>query len=449
MGFAFLVKPILIAILFSVCVIVTTSASCTGPLTLFPDTSSTQGRCMDGTVAGYYYRPALNASSNKWIINLEGGGECVLEADCLARSKTNLGSSNYWKQTHEFDQLQGCETDFFGTQFHQVFVPYCSGDLFYGQDTAPSARAFGLRFSGYHIIAQIIDELLKNYPSFKETDAVIFTGLSAGGLGVMNLVDDFFDRIYVRIDQNTQTDSHPFWRDIKNKRYWGPQIAAVPLAGFHWPTNPPYAPANAIDPPAWSEYTPWDAPAWQNYETLWNSFSSPYCIAAGVASSECLTADGSYPSIRSPVFAVQSVVDSVVMHLHGALPSLYWNPPSTRHCTQDDDPECPNSMKYWMHFWHSRTANLLLRDFNYKTRIINNNNDNNPNGFFYDGVFAPACLIHTEFSAQQTVDKLNYVQALKQWWFDTTVYNGSDTNPHVHVDVCTHASSSMCGICKA
>ena len=35
------------------------------------------GRCLDGSMALYYYGEAVNASSTTWVIELEGGGEAV------------------------------------------------------------------------------------------------------------------------------------------------------------------------------------------------------------------------------------------------------------------------------------------------------------------------------------------------------------------------------------
>lgn len=48
--------------------------------------NNTGAVCLDGTPAGYYERPGLVDS---WMIELEGGGWCVNEADCLSRSKTD------------------------------------------------------------------------------------------------------------------------------------------------------------------------------------------------------------------------------------------------------------------------------------------------------------------------------------------------------------------------
>lgn len=58
--------------------------------------NATGALCLDGTPGGYYQRPGLSES---WMIELEGGGWCVNEADCLSRSKTDIGSSKSWPPT--------------------------------------------------------------------------------------------------------------------------------------------------------------------------------------------------------------------------------------------------------------------------------------------------------------------------------------------------------------
>jgi hypothetical protein len=75
--------------------------------------------CLDGTLPGLYYRAGKGADVNKWIVHFEGvhiccecafdrvllhvgGGWCVSPSDCLARSKTNLGSSSQWTPTASY-----------------------------------------------------------------------------------------------------------------------------------------------------------------------------------------------------------------------------------------------------------------------------------------------------------------------------------------------------------
>ena len=59
---------------------------------LHPD--ATLGRCMDGTLAGFYLAPGTDGS--KWMIELQGGGECATEAECRPHLGTALASSDYF-----------------------------------------------------------------------------------------------------------------------------------------------------------------------------------------------------------------------------------------------------------------------------------------------------------------------------------------------------------------
>lgn len=56
-----------------------------------------------GTPSGYYYHAAKNgsASKNKWVLTLQGGGECV-SSKCNAKVKTALGSSSYFPKSYTF-----------------------------------------------------------------------------------------------------------------------------------------------------------------------------------------------------------------------------------------------------------------------------------------------------------------------------------------------------------
>ncbi|CAE7935079.1 PAE7, partial [Symbiodinium sp. KB8] len=61
---------------------------------LYPDAV-----CMDGSQSGYYFQPALNASdATKWIVHLQGGGECTTKHLCDERIGTPLFSSKYWAE---------------------------------------------------------------------------------------------------------------------------------------------------------------------------------------------------------------------------------------------------------------------------------------------------------------------------------------------------------------
>lgn len=63
------------------------------PLQLLNDT---RARCMDGSQSGFYLRSGSGADTRRWILHLEGGGECTTEAACKKLLTTPLGSSKYF-----------------------------------------------------------------------------------------------------------------------------------------------------------------------------------------------------------------------------------------------------------------------------------------------------------------------------------------------------------------
>eukprot|EP01052_Picozoa_sp_SAG31_P057438 SAG31_NODE_17002_length_687_cov_0.755102_1_plen_98_part_10 len=66
-------------------------------LQLLPKTTPVGGRCLDGTMAGYYLRRGTDP--DLFVIYLKGGGACYDEASCTTRAKSALGSSSNWSTT--------------------------------------------------------------------------------------------------------------------------------------------------------------------------------------------------------------------------------------------------------------------------------------------------------------------------------------------------------------
>jgi hypothetical protein len=111
------------------------AAAGTAPLTNLTDPLA---RCMDGTLSGYYLQPASTPrGKNRWVIYLEGGGECTTQGACESHLHDPLGSSKYFAKDVDFggafyasDDAAG-NPDFF--DWNHVDVPYCSQDLHSGQ----------------------------------------------------------------------------------------------------------------------------------------------------------------------------------------------------------------------------------------------------------------------------------------------------------------------------
>jgi hypothetical protein len=195
----------------------------------FPATSP--AKCTDGTPAAYYTQ--LNASSQNWVIWIEGGGVCESYDDCVGRAKSSLGSSNYFAPNHGGSQLISNDPitnpDF--ASWNHVWIPYCSGDVWLGQttnalnpwsedddDTFQDMRHFGgslslpaslamklynqsskrsgnsakkdmqFQFAGHTILAETVAALQGKHNLGKPIEdgdepSVILTGCSAGGIG--------------------------------------------------------------------------------------------------------------------------------------------------------------------------------------------------------------------------------------------------------------------------
>ncbi len=90
--------------------------------------------CLDGSPPGYYFRAGQGVGANKWIIHLEGGGWCVNESDCYARSMTDLGSSKNWAPSGAMGGFlsdnASVNPDFFN--WNLAFAMYCDGASFAG-----------------------------------------------------------------------------------------------------------------------------------------------------------------------------------------------------------------------------------------------------------------------------------------------------------------------------
>lgn len=146
------------------------------------------GRCLDGTMAGYYLHEGTDP--DLFVIYLKGGGACHDEASCQKRAKSALGSSSYWSATMAgkgaFSADCAANPDFCAAT--HVFVPYCTGDCHAGNNTSPSPTSWGLYFDGHANFAGIIAEL-KQQHGLGAAKKVLLTGASAGGIGTFKNVD--------------------------------------------------------------------------------------------------------------------------------------------------------------------------------------------------------------------------------------------------------------------
>ena len=88
--------------------------------------------CLDGSPAGYYFRPGTGSGASKWIIYLRGGNWCFDLQSCFDRSMQTRGSTKYWPKTEQFDGILS-DDKVLNPDFHNwnfIHVIYCDGMSF-------------------------------------------------------------------------------------------------------------------------------------------------------------------------------------------------------------------------------------------------------------------------------------------------------------------------------
>jgi hypothetical protein len=150
-----------------------------------------QARCMDDSIASYYIRLANNNNS-RWLIYFDGGWFCYSKESCNFRRiySPNLITSNNF---NEKKSLMGIFSSL--KQYNIIYAPYCSSDLWSGSSNQSHSH-------GYDIFHAIFDDL-KSDKHFQKAKQIIFTGFSAGGLGLLlnlpNLLTKFSSQIDLRV----------------------------------------------------------------------------------------------------------------------------------------------------------------------------------------------------------------------------------------------------------
>ncbi len=187
----------------------TPAASCTTPAVTISHTATAanapqlvvlskstypQALCNDGTAGAYVLRPGAGAAANRWIISLQGGGECFDQATCSTRSSTmptlvstasyQANPSSAFGQGGLLGTTPSTNPDFYDASAVQVL--YCSSDDWSGAKAATSAYnpndPTTWNFQGRAILNSVIADLKANH-GFNAATEVMLTGQSAGGVG--------------------------------------------------------------------------------------------------------------------------------------------------------------------------------------------------------------------------------------------------------------------------
>jgi hypothetical protein len=356
---------------------------CTVSLTILPEKYS-QARCMDGTRSGYYYEPSSDLSnSKKWVFYLFGGGECDNQYSCEYQLNTSLGSSDYfaanYSDTSSWYLASGyCPNNPGLCTWNHVGVPYCSQDLHSGQITEPSDATWGLYFSGHIILESILDALDELY-NLKEASEIVFTGASAGGIGVWMNVD------YVA------------------KRYPNARVTAATVAGFYFYATY-YSGENHTEPGGMADFR---ESGIQAAYKLYDAFVDETCKTAFEAANKdpaaCMLSNNSFPYIESDSFAIQAQTDQTVLCGHDCFPEDY----------MFESPEQAFMMEF------SKNMSVALAPLLDSKPITRKRHPKS-------GAFSAACYIHGDFShSKPLINGMNYNQAFNYFYFNYTTVDSS------------------------
>jgi hypothetical protein len=180
----------------------------TPPQMIFANLAVTpHAACNDGSPAVFLFRKGFGVAASRWVIYLDGGGQCASQGSCMQRQNTHpasyLSSVPYSTGTEQFTPLTGIlspnpklNPDFYDANLVQI--SYCSSDYWMGEkdgNTAmTSAQILASKnvsnwyFDGHGILLAVIQLLQQNYGLNNASD-VLLAGGSAGAVGVFTNVD--------------------------------------------------------------------------------------------------------------------------------------------------------------------------------------------------------------------------------------------------------------------
>jgi hypothetical protein len=132
-----------------------------------------EARCRSGSGTGIGVN--WNPGSTKLVVFLEPGGACFSPQSCgqnPASRDAMFGNGGIFDRNRAGNPF---------AEFNLVFVPYCTGDWYAGNNPRGNVPGVGAQqFVGYTNLDLFLDRLV---PTFPDATQVVLTGSSAGGLG--------------------------------------------------------------------------------------------------------------------------------------------------------------------------------------------------------------------------------------------------------------------------
>ena len=239
-------------------------------------------RCLDGSPFVVYYRPAPRGSpaANQWVFDLRGGGACLDPEACHHRAKGVLGSSKSYASTwtNEYGSLSSNKTINPFWNFNHVFLPYCTGDVHTGTNT--EINRWGLYFSG-HINVEATFKYFLAKEKLGNASKILFTGESAGGIGVFNNAD-FVQSMLPNIT-----------------------VMAMPVAGWYFPEG-------THSFPEWlaGKDLPYNFAFCEIASRFFSAYLNPHCTSEFKGDKRrCLDASVNYDYIKTPILVVENMYD--------------------------------------------------------------------------------------------------------------------------------------------
>lgn len=244
-----------------------------------------------------------------------------------------------------------------------------------GQRSVASNASFGLRFAGFHNIMATVGHLAAAHGLNTSGNTLVWSGGSAGGVGVFTTVDHVADVLPV-------------------VRVVGAPVAGLP-PDVEWAVD---AHVKGAAPPSEDVHTA----AFPRINALWDAFLPTRCVAARGHSARdaCGVPHVGYAYVATPLFVMQSLTDIVILCGFEGVPAKV---SALLH---------PSVARYIEDYAHNATA-LLTTTVEKSAR---------------DGLFAPSCLMHTGFTLDgPLIGGVHAVEALSKW------VHGANASGGVHV----------------
>ena len=365
-------------------------------LHLFNASAYPHAKCLDGSPYGIYLRPAPPTATaqekHSFMVVLNGGGLCTHQEDCTARSNTTLGTSTVWGPTYDVNSVAYLTTDPRNPfrNWNIVFAPYGSGDMHAGQRTTATNETFGLYFSGYHNVMATIDYLSAQYQLNETASTLVWSGGSAGGVGVFSTLDAVARQL-------------PLVR-----------VVGAPVGGF--PPEIFWSTEKGANTPGEDVRTP----AFAQNNALYDAVL-PFTCAKALGAAEaykCGVPSLAYPYLQTPTFILEAITDVVVTCGFEGMPCK----PVAKALLN------PDNWHRWDQYGHNAT------------RMFQSTVGKNVQR---DGLFAASCLLHTHFTLDgPLIDGVNGVQATWDWMYPNEKKEKKEKKDRegnastFHMDVC-------------